>query len=152
MDLRNYLIEGFEYDLWANRIWLAVLPTISDTETREKFQHVLNHILGAQRNWLERCGGHNPELTYDLDADFEATAKAWQAFLRTANLEEEIHYSTKAGDRCVNYLRQIVLHVMNHGTYHRGHLRGLAQAYGIEDFEDTDLVRYIRLKSKATAG
>lgn len=151
MDLRNYVVEGFEYDLWANRCWLAVLPKISTDETREQFQHVLNHILGAQRNWLERCGGHNPPLTYDLDSDFEASAKAWQRFLRTANLEEEIHYSSASGDRYVNFLRQIVLHVMNHGTYHRGHLRGLAQSHGITDFEDTDLISYIRLKSQPVA-
>ncbi len=43
----------------------------------------------------------------------------------------------------MNFVSEITEHVINHGTYHRGHLRGLAEAEGIS-FPDTDLIVYLR--------
>ena len=40
-------------------------------------------------------------------------------------------------------------HVLNHGTYHRGHLRGLAYAEGWDDFHDTDYSAWLRETGKA---
>lgn len=44
-------------------------------------------------------------------------------------------------------LSEVAHHVFNHGTYHRGHLRGLADAAGFEDFPETDLIRFYREKA-----
>jgi uncharacterized damage-inducible protein DinB len=45
---------------------------------------------------------------------------------------------------------EIAHHVINHGTYHRGHLRGLCDAAEFTEFPDTDLIKFYRAKSAAT--
>jgi uncharacterized damage-inducible protein DinB len=38
----------------------------------------------------------------------------------------------------------IAAHVVNHGTYHRGQLRERAEADGLDDFPETDLILFFR--------
>lgn len=71
-------------------------------------------------------------------------AQVWRLFLDDADLDQEVAYVNMAGQHYVNTVEQIALHVINHGTYHRGHLRGLAESEGLDDFNDTDLILYFR--------
>lgn len=143
MDLRRFLHTGFEYDLWANRQWLTALGGFTDLLPA---QSVLDHILAAQRIWLERIGAQVPVQTEDTSlADrFGVVTRVWTAVVGTADLDQAITYRTFAGDDYTDSLSRIALHVINHGTYHRGQLRGLAQAEGRTDFPETDLIRYFR--------
>ncbi len=143
MDLRDALLEGFEYDLWANRQWLRDLGGFD--ERMGEAQSILEHILSAQSVWLERSGvgvvqsGENVALG-EL---FELHSRAWQAQVADRPLDERISYKTRSGDAYMNTMGQIARHVLNHGTYHRGQLRGLAQACAFEGFSETDFIRFL---------
>jgi uncharacterized damage-inducible protein DinB len=143
MDLRDWLAEGFEYDLWANKIWLDSLDRFQDLGQANR---ILEHIHNAQRIWLERCGGVAPANQGDehLSAIMERMARAWQALIAERDLDETIDYKNLAGKEFSNTLGEIALHVVNHGTYHRGHLRGVADKEGLDDFGETDLILFFR--------
>jgi len=144
LELRDSINEGFDYDLWANRKWVFALGAFR-TQLLEA-QSVLEHILSAQRIWIERCGVQvlEPEENVSLDELFALYRDAWQAQISDRAASERIVYQNSSGQVFESELQQIARHVLNHGTYHRGHLRGLAAAEPLESFPDTDLILFLR--------
>ena len=148
MELRILLRNGFDYDLWANRAWLDAIGGFSGYLNRA--QETLEHILTAQQIWLDRCGATMfPEQeNVRLQDLFEITARAWQVMLEELQGDEPITYTTKSGEVYTNTIAQIAYHVLNHGTYHRGQLRGFAEADGFENFPETDLILFLRKRDR----
>jgi uncharacterized damage-inducible protein DinB len=56
--------------------------------------------------------------------------KQWGASLTEDSLGREISYTSMKGDAFVTPIWQIVLHVVNHGTHHRGQVSGFLRAMG----------------------
>lgn len=149
MELRLMLRNGFEYDLWANRKWIDALGGFDRYLGRA--QEVLEHIHLAQTTWLMRCGMEMfpPQENLALRDLFEITTRSWQALIEEMTGEEEVTYQNFAGETFTNTVAQISYHVINHGTYHRGQLRGLAEADGYLGFPETDLIAYLRQRDKS---
>lgn len=145
--MREQLIEGFEYDLWANRKWLSVLPTFAEPDHAKE---VFAHILRAQHIWLTRVVSEEEvaEPSEDLEEALESLHHRWVDLLRTCDPGAFVSYTNLSGQAFFNTVEQIARHVVNHGTYHRGQLRGLMDAQKSEGFEETDLIRYYRECSK----
>ena len=104
----------------------------------------MEHILRAQVIWLERVGGQrsfDAENPYDLA---EALHLAWVAHIEEADLEEVISFHTSLGLRFDQARLDIIRHLINHGTYHRGQLRAMADMSGVADFPETDYIFYLR--------
>lgn len=144
MDLKTRLIEGMRYDLWANRLWLTVLPRFSNPDDGRQ---ILRHILNAQIVWHARIRGAAPEIATSVDdAALEASVRDWIALLSVRDLDETIAYRTTLDVPFEQPLHEIAYHVINHGTYHRGQMRGLADAQGMSDFPETDFVGWLRTR------
>jgi uncharacterized damage-inducible protein DinB len=143
MDLRQDLIERFDYDLWANRQWWAAVGKLKDLA---RAQASLEHILTAQRVWLSRLGVEVSQASENLGIDDVAVFvnRAWKMVVSDSALDQPITYRNLAGFEFTNTVAQIANHVVNHGTYHRGQLRGQAQAEGLESFPETDLIVFYR--------
>ena len=143
MELVEILKRGFEYDRWANLRWIAHLGKFRDLE---KPFAVLEHILMAQRIWLERCGVelNMEKVNLPMEELFVQASRAWIDVISDAELDELITYQNFKGEEYIQPLGDIAMHVINHGSYHRGHLRGLAQAEGDSEFPETDLILYLR--------
>jgi uncharacterized damage-inducible protein DinB len=142
----KYVIEtlkrGLQYDLWANKLWLECLLR---TEAGETDLAIFQHILGAQKAWALRCHGISvpeppkPELTVE---SMEEIHKLWMQLLDGRDIEQMIPYKRYNGDPNEMELSWIAQHVINHGTYHRGELRGMRRAREDMDFPDTDIAVY----------
>ncbi len=147
MDLRQALLERFDYDAWANRQWWSALGRFQNLE---RAQAVLEHILTAQRVWLSRMGVEVSQAGENLGMDdlINLVNRAWKMVLTDGHLDQPIVYRNSHGVEYVNTIGQIASHVANHGTYHRGHLRGLAQCEGLEGFPETDLIGFYREKGE----
>lgn len=143
MEARQIILQGFEYDLWANRQWIRAIGSFKDLT---RAHTILEHILRAQSIWLERCGRpvDLPGENTDLSTVFAASSRSWIAFIEDANLDEVVHYNNLQGVPYQETVGKIALHVINHGTYHRGHLRGIAMSEGNEKFPETDMIAYFR--------
>lgn len=134
--------ELFDYDLWANRHWLAALERLGmpapDTG-------VFQHLLAAQEIWLRRCRGYSPSAmpTPTVSEDtLLALNRDWKELLAALEHDPVIEYHRTTGETGGLHLHQIAKHVINHGTYHRGELRGLRRAASDDDFPDTDLAGF----------
>lgn len=128
--------RDFDYDLWANRKWLECLtgkglvsPDVA----------IFRHLLGAQQIWLSRVQGASPTAFPDIepsDQEMVRLSEGWKAALDGE--DRTIHYTRLNGQALSMRLSDIAHHVVNHGTYHRGELRGLCRARGDEEFPETD--------------
>ncbi|MFN8219947.1 MAG: DinB family protein [Fimbriimonadales bacterium] len=143
MDPIRFLIRGFDYDLWANRQWLGALAGFRDLE---RVHRVMEHMLEAQRIWLERCGvlAPAPDDNVSMSDLFLIYSRTWISLVEGMDLNEPITYQNLRGEEFTQPLGDIVLHVLNHGTYHRGHLRGLAESEGNASFPETDMILFLR--------
>jgi uncharacterized damage-inducible protein DinB len=135
------LRKGFEYDYWASMRWYNALQLMKKQDTASP---VLQHILTTQRVWLGRCGVDiEPIPRAATRTAFELASKAWQEVLASTPLDKKIAYQDRRGRDQVREVGEIAWHVLNHSTFHRGQLRGLAQAEGFEEFADTDIVLFL---------
>jgi hypothetical protein len=133
MDLRQALIEGFEHDLWANQHWLE----FARKNPNEAFDRVIHHILWAEEIWLERCTGLSAPPN-DFNRRLLSINERWKSFLAGENLERVVSYANNSGQGFRRSVHQISRHVIDHGTYHRGHLRMIAEQEGL-DWPETGL-------------
>ncbi len=133
------LQELFDYDYWANNQWLPVAEAMNQT-------HVIAHILFSSQVWLARVKHVEADLREDLPLDVrcQESAAMWKALLSDVDLTQRILYTRFDGESHTDTVEEIAQHVINHGTYHRGQLRGIAEERGVE-FPETDLIKYIRL-------
>lgn len=136
------LTAFFEYDLWANRHWSAYLAGRGWPEPEST---VFRHILSASTIWLLRLEGESP-ASMPLPATDDATMvdlyDRWLHVVTSRDLEEVIHYKRMNGEALSSRIGEIARHVANHATYHRGEIRGLCRAAGIDDFPETDYIRF----------
>ena len=141
MTPEQMLLQGFDYDLWANGKWLRALGRFRDMG---RPQEILEHILTAQRHWLAVCGVQFSQNDVNVAwADiFRDVADAWKEFVEATDLDSVIDVSKPGGSEESLTLMELTWHVLNHGTYHRGHLRGLAEREGW-DPPGTDFLDFV---------
>ncbi len=133
-------MDGFCYDLWANSAWLDYLASRAFPEPEAA---VFQHLLAAQEIWLLRFGGSSPtEMpTPDVSqATLQRIHDGWVAALQGE--DQVVEYRRTTGEPGRRLLSEIAGHVVNHGTYHRGEMRGICRGRGEEGFPETDLIAF----------
>lgn len=136
------LCQGFQYDVWANRAWFAYLESKPGADPDRS---ILSHILAAQEIWLRRCCGESPgtmptpQFTERSMADLH---DGWIRFLEALTADPVVEYRNTQGVSYRQTASRIARHVIDHGTYHRGELRGLCLARDEWDFPDVGLIGY----------
>jgi len=143
------LAEGLEFDLWANRLWLECLERkgLGDPD-----RPIMGHVLSAQKVWVLRCRGESLTAMPVVEASDENAAELnsqWHDVLYANRHDPVIEFRRTTGEELRLPVSVIVRHVINHGTYHRGELRGLCLSRGDDDFPETDFGRYYLEKQAA---
>ncbi len=158
----NELRRLFDYNRWANLRLLDALESLSPEElTRDlasSFPTVLAtlvHGLGAEWVWLERWKGTSPTSFPDASTlDSVRTVRArwdgiWgdqQAFLAGLADGDEarpLRYKLFSADSDTRPLGELMRHVVNHATYHRGQLVAMLRQLGRTP-PSTDYIRWLR--------
>ena len=132
------------YDRWANRRLLqaaGALPADAfSKDLRASFGSVrgtLLHILWGEWGWLHywRHGGFIPTFPLEdfstvaaLEAKWSELERAQRAFV--AGLTDEALLETRAVDEHTYTLGELIHHVLNHSTYHRGQVVLLLRQLG----------------------
>jgi uncharacterized damage-inducible protein DinB len=102
----------------------------------------LVHVYAGDRIWLGRIEGSPPARFIIPEQDMHLAVlqndwpallerwKQWSAALTEDSIHKEIPYKDTKGNAYVSPTWQIVLHVVNHGTHHRGQVSGFLRALG----------------------
>jgi uncharacterized damage-inducible protein DinB len=147
----------YNYNRWANAQMLAaVVPLTAEQFTRNlassfaSVRDTLVHMLSAEWIWLERWRGVSPpamlqaqdfptlEIVKMRWAEVEREQKEFLEQLAGETLGRQVGYLNTKGERWEYTLGQMLQHVVNHSTYHRGQiatmLRQLGHAPAPSDF------------------
>jgi uncharacterized damage-inducible protein DinB len=136
------LAQGFKYDLWANSKWWAY---VEENGLGEPERQIFRHMLGAQDIWYQRCLGGAPTAFPEFEATAEKIVELhgqWMHVLQTRSDNPIIHYRSLDGTPYHMHVSKIARHVIDHGTYHRGELRGLCRGRDATDFPETGLAYF----------
>ena len=157
----DVLREHLLYTAWASqRLVHAIEHIPSDQLTRdfETSDHsilgTLVHVFAADRIWLKRLRGE-PITSFIADTDYDLHVlqidwpllygkwNEWAADLTDTSVADSVSYTDMKGNPHASIVWEVVLHVVNHGTHHRGQVSGFLRALGHTP-PQLDLIRYYR--------
>ena len=157
----NHPIEMYNYHTWANQTILGRIKELPSSvlsqEVNSSFPtiaHALSHIYAVDKMWylvltgngmqeaLQACIPLNESILSSVDEyahNFAELAEQYREWFRSqTDLEQTILLDNPFASIRQTRLSEIVLHVVNHGTYHRGNvstmLRQLGHASTMNDY------------------
>lgn len=159
-------LKHLQYSGWASRKLLDAARNLNPEDltrnvgvSHESILGTLSHIHAADRFWYSRVvDPKEPVIRQSdwtlLEREWPAIQQKWEAWaarLTDADLSRVVAYKTSAGISHENVASQIVLHLVNHATLHRGQAVGMIRQLGIAP-PVTDLMTYYReLAAAATS-
>jgi uncharacterized damage-inducible protein DinB len=158
--LKAHFVTMAHYNAWANaRIYRAAAALPEELYRKDtgayfrSLQRTLNHLLTADRIWMWRLTGTGPYQT-QLDAIIYADLPSLSAArheedkriidfvegLSEAAFEEMWDYEMLNGAPQRQRRREMLAHVFNHQTHHRGQAHAILTGLGVAEPEPLDLV------------
>lgn len=163
---KKYFIELSEYHIWANNNVCTWLERISDEQWKQTVVSSFNsiyettlHVAAAEKIWVERLKHYTKfEL---LAQTFSGTnsdlIKTWREIsLRFKKfiddmpddlLQEKLLFKNIKGVEHDLPYYQILAHIINHSTYHRGQIVTMLRQVGFTDMSSIDMTTYFRIKN-----
>jgi uncharacterized damage-inducible protein DinB len=158
-DLRTLL----DYHYWArDRVLAAAAALTPEQFTRDlgsSFRSVRNtlvHVYSAEWNWHSRWQGTSPtsmlspELFPDVPSlqapwsDHEGNMRAFVEQLGEAGINRIFEYKMMDGRPGATVFWQMLQHVVNHGSYHRGQVTTLLRQLGAKPGKSMDMIAFYR--------
>lgn len=154
------------YHQWANQLIIdriLKLPSeLHDKKVPGSFpglQATLLHIWDAESIWWQRMKLQEniivPSTNFtggivEISKSLMFQSRQWQEWISNAQEHmfdhEFIYYNTKK-EKFKQSVYQVILHVFNHGTYHRGQLVNILRQLGVDAIPQTDFIIWSRKKS-----
>lgn len=147
--MKDFFKDKFEYNYNSNEKLIRLMETNPEGYS-ERAKLLISHILNAQNIWNNRIMGT------------PATQKVWELFdlaelsslnsknhnhslniLEEIDLTIAINYCNSEGKEFSTAIIDILYHIINHSTYHRGQLMSELKSEGL-DSVITDFIFYRR--------
>ena len=126
---------------------------ISQSVADEKALSIMSHLLAAPFIWLNRIKGlPKSEVklweTQDLETLQQMAgegAELWSNYIEsTESFDHDLSYSNYVGDPYITNVEQIMIHLVNHSSYHRGQVALRVRQLGLQPV-NTDYITYDRV-------
>lgn len=164
-NMKELLQQLASYNLWANQKILDIILSLSEekqkAELASSFKSLYNtvlHMWNAESIWwqrmklqeqiimpMENFKGNMQEMSVGLlNQD-----RQWLEWINNATdmaLDHVFQYQDSKREQFKQPIYQMLLHVFNHGTYHRGQLINMLRQSGVEKLPATDFIVYARIK------
>jgi len=137
-----------DYSAWASQRLLSAIANLTPEDLARDFKtsdgnivHTLSHVFAADRVWLARVQG-TPRQGFIDDNDRQLDTlrqewplihqgwKDWCEGLTDEGARAQVSYRDLKGNAWEQPVWQILLHVVNHGTHHRGQVSGFLRSMG----------------------
>jgi uncharacterized damage-inducible protein DinB len=162
---KSYFIQLAGYNVWANNIFCSWFEKISDEQWTQEVVSSFNsiqattlHIAGAEHIWLQRMVKEKQENHVWLPSVFtgskdehialwKKTSSALKDFVESFdenNLQKNLDFKRLNGDAYSMPYYELLPHIFNHSTYHRGQLVTMLRQVGFTDVEATDMLGFFR--------
>lgn len=147
--MKTLFKELFEYNHHCNH-QLAVIFENNHDKISEKSMKLFSHVLNAHHIWNSRINGNEHAYTV-----WEVHDTRLLKMINASNYEETLHllektdlaamlsYTNSKAQTFSNNVRDILFHVINHSTYHRGQMAADFKYSGLEPL-NTDYIFFKR--------
>jgi len=158
-DLQNLV----DFNYWArDRVLEAVAGLDAERYTRDlgssftSVRDTLVHIYSSEWVWYSRWQGMSPTTRPSTDdfPDVPSLVAAWRSLesqiraffheLGEEGMRREIDYRLMNGDPGRSAFWQMLQHVVNHGSYHRGQVTTMLRQMGAPLPKSQDLIAFYR--------
>jgi uncharacterized damage-inducible protein DinB len=158
MEMKQYLIDTFRYNDYANKLALAKVRELPEKDECIRY---FSHLINSMNKWLARVNltaGYIDldwwQPVYDLDeleAKWDEGLMRWMEFLESKTEEElfaEVEFVGFDGGNWAAVIKDIALQLNYHSIHHRAQIQYLIRQQGIEpDFVDYIGTKYKRLSA-----
>jgi uncharacterized damage-inducible protein DinB len=161
--MAHTLIHHVSYNLWANErmghLMMAQDDALLQQVQKSSFASInktLLHIWDAEVIWHCRLqgkslgdwpsknfAGDKTEMLHGFIAHSAALTELVSAQPESF-FEKTITYKNLKGDPFESTVEEILFHVVNHGTYHRGQIISMLRSAGVTQVANTDLIAWFR--------
>ncbi len=157
---------GYLRELWAFHEWrCGMVQSVMETLERPKWDEqltgsfgsliqLLNHLAWAEQVWFERIRNHPmpPRLNLEGPAIFETWQQAnaqWRSRLADPELapDQRFDFANSKGATYQMSLTEIVVHLVDHATYHVGQVMNGVRGLGGKPVS-TNFIHYLRTQQK----
>ncbi|HEY8388089.1 MAG TPA: DinB family protein [Parasegetibacter sp.] len=107
--------------IWWQRLKLVERIVVPDESGELNAEQVVNGLLAQSRQWLE-----------------------WVESASPAALEHVFHYQNTKRQQFKQPVCDVLLHLFNHGTYHRGQIVTQLRQIGVTEIPQTDFIAWSR--------
>lgn len=160
--MEQSIIQMLSYNLWANQQFSNWLKDLDEKLYASKvdnsfgsFSTTVHHIFKAETGWYNKLtsadGNIFPEYLETVSRAEQLQKLVVQSGvlvdygrnLKQKEWQEKIHYHSAEKDYYPTRF-QILTHVCNHSTYHRGQLITMAHQLNQKTFPSTDFIVFLR--------
>ena len=163
--MKEILTQLSAYNVWANQLLLHVINQLPEEKQKQEVPSsfkslyaTLLHMFDAESIWWQRMKlqervdipseSFNGDLK-ELGNSLLHQNRLWHEWIANANthqLEHVFHYHNLKKEQFKQPIYQMLIHVFNHGTYHRGQLVNILRQLGVEKIPRTDFIDWSRRK------
>jgi uncharacterized damage-inducible protein DinB len=163
--MKELLKQFAVYNCWAHlRITDVILTLPEEKQTEElpssfkSLQKTLLHMWDAESIWWQRMklherfvrpSDHFNGTTRDVSNGLLSQSRLWEGWVTNAtefSLDHVFQYIDKNKQPVKMQICQMILHVFNHGTYHRGQLVNMLRQLGVEKIPQLDFSAWVMAK------
>jgi len=163
--MKEILNQLSAYNYWANQLLVEVINQLPEEKQNQQLSSSFSslyrtvlHMWSAESIWWQRMklserlnipadnfSGDMKELSNQLLNQ----NRQWNEWIAKANehqLQHVFQYQNSKKEQFKQPTYQMLLHVFNHGTYHRGQLVNMLRQLGVEKVPATDFIVWSRRK------
>ena len=163
--MKEILQQLANYHIWANNLMMDTIkklpPELQTKEVASSFNSLyktIMHMWNAEAIWWQRMKLQEriiePMETFkgnmnEAIEEMMQQGRQWKDWINNAQVHQLDHvfqYQNKKGEQFKQPLYQMLIHLFNHGTYHRGQLVTMLRQLGIEKIPQTDFIVWSRKK------
>ena len=163
--MKKMLAQYAAYNLWANNRIIEVINNLTDEQIDKELvssftsiKKTLLHLWDVENIWWQRMKlvevqvWQSDDYTgsfLDLTNNILVQSKHWKEWIDLATeaaLEHEFIYRNSKKDQFKQPVYEMLMHLFNHQTYHRGQLITLLRQVDEKNIPNTDLISFLRKK------
>jgi len=163
--MKQLLQQSAAYTIWANQLIFDCIGTLSEEQIKQEItssfpslSKTILHMWDAEVIWwqrlklvekIERPGEGFTGNFQELVKLVNQQSKIWKEWVDNATetqLQHVFFYRNTKREEFKQPVYEMLLHLMNHGTYHRGQLVTMLRQLGVEKIPSTDFSTFCRKK------
>jgi uncharacterized damage-inducible protein DinB len=163
--MKQLLLSYATYNKWANAQLIILLEKLNPEQIVQTvhgsfttIQESIYHLWMAESIWNQRLAMADKTIVpyENYTGTFTEALQAWQlesvntiAFIKKQHSDDafahQVSYTRQKNEHFKSTVADILLHMHNHATFHRGQLIAQLREVGISKLPSTDFIAYARL-------